>query len=726
MISKISMQDVASYKSQTALQTDKKVNLIYGLNGSGKSTLSNYLYDTSGSAYGACSLDVANNISLYVYNQKFIEDHFYEADRLRGIFSLSKENKDIEEKLEIAQSELLAIIADKEKEEESANKRLTALDRKKSDAYGVTWKIKTQFTGGDRVLEDFLQGLKGNKETLYSHLSSVTKPDTKPSQDIASLKKNVEAIKGDDAKTHDLLPSFEFDEEEVEKDVIFAQAIVGSKNSSVAGLIERLNNSDWVKDGLKYVSIPPESSTVSCPFCQSETITNQLVQDIEGYFDESYEESTRRIESLEIRYREAAGSLSTLEIYKSNPFSSAHGADLAENHAALVALLERNLEKIQEKKDSPSSVQQLESSKQVVDAFNAVIVKINDDTTVHNTKLGNLETELQTLKREFWSLMRWEYDQTISALSSEIRAFEKEQAESKTRLDKFKMKEKEKRSEISQLQKSTVNIEEAIGHINEGLVQIGVSDFSISRHDNSLYKIVRSNDSDASFFSLSEGEKMIISFLYFCELCKGKREATEVPGKKIAIIDDPISSLSHVFVFNIGRLIKSEFFDSKAFEQVFVLTHSLYFFYELADSNHKNRKETQKLFRLFKNDSGSQIVKMSYEEVQNDYHSYWSIITDPDQPPALIANCMRNIVEYFFNFVQKQDLSNVVQFPELQENRFQAFCRYINRESHSLGQNVFDFKEFDYESFREGLRLVFQVTGYENHYIKMLSVFGNE
>lgn len=261
-------------------------------------------------------------------------------------------------------------------------------------------------------------------------------------------------------------------------------------------------------------------------------------------------------------------------------------------------------------------------------------------------------------------------------------------------------------------------------HLNIGLVQIGITDFSIAKHNDTLYKIVRLGNSAADFSSLSEGEKMIISFLYFSELCKGKRNASEVPGKKVVVIDDPISSLSHIFVFNIGRLIKSEFFDSADFEQVFVLTHSLYFFYELADSNHKRRNEHQKLFRLFKNDAGSQILKMSYEEVQNDYHSYWSVVTDPAQPPALIANCMRNIVEYFFNFVQKQDLSNVIQMPELQGNKHQAFCRYINRESHSLGQNIFDYKEFDYESFREGLKLVFEVTGYIEHHDKMIQVLG--
>jgi zinc transport system ATP-binding protein len=39
MITKINLNNVASYKSLTALETDKKVNLIYGLNGTGKSTL---------------------------------------------------------------------------------------------------------------------------------------------------------------------------------------------------------------------------------------------------------------------------------------------------------------------------------------------------------------------------------------------------------------------------------------------------------------------------------------------------------------------------------------------------------------------------------------------------------------------------------------------------------------------------------------------------------------
>lgn len=45
MINKITMNNVASYKKLTYLETDKRVNLLYGLNGTGKSTLSDFLYN---------------------------------------------------------------------------------------------------------------------------------------------------------------------------------------------------------------------------------------------------------------------------------------------------------------------------------------------------------------------------------------------------------------------------------------------------------------------------------------------------------------------------------------------------------------------------------------------------------------------------------------------------------------------------------------------------------
>ncbi len=458
-----------------------------------------------------------------------------------------------------------------------------------------------------------------------------------------------------------------------------------------------------------------------CPFCQEETITQEVIEGIKSYFDESYYNSLTLIGDLANQYEKNVQDFLSIEYYKSNEFTKSHSEKLTEAHTDLKSIIEGNIAAIQKKRATPSEKVNLIQTSAALEKFNSVLTLINNDIKSHNDKINNRDKELAKLKSEFWSLMRWDYDQTISPFLSESEKVEsklKEMSTSKVEVEKQASK---KRDEIVELQKTTVNIEEAITNINNGLIQLGITDFSIKKHLDNQYRVVRGAQSSSIFTSLSEGEKMIISFLYFCELCRGKKSATETKKKKIAVIDDPVSSLSHIYVYNVGQMLKTDFFNSSIFEQVFVLTHSLYFFYELADSNHKRRKESQKLFRLSKNSAGSSIQKMKYEEVQNDYHSYWTVINDETQPPALIANCMRNVIEYFFNFVQKADLSNVVQKPELQDNRYQAFCRYINRESHSLGQNIFDFKEFNYNDFREGLKLVFEVTGYPEHYQKMVT-----
>jgi wobble nucleotide-excising tRNase len=354
--------------------------------------------------------------------------------------------------------------------------------------------------------------------------------------------------------------------------------------------------------------------------------------------------------------------------------------------------------------------------------FNEEVVAINKAIEAYNEKLRNRNAALASLKDEFWLFMRWEYDQTMARFDSDRDEANKKLKELSDAVATIDAEIVGVNKQIAIAQNGTVNTDEAVGAINSGLIDIGIDGFKIVKHSDRLYRVVRTGDSDHAFHTLSEGEKMMISFLYFCELCKGKSSPEDTHAQRIVVIDDPISSLSHVFVFNVGQLIRSVFFKGERFSQVIVLTHSLYFFYELTDTNHERRKENQKLFRITKSAAGSSIQEMKYEEIQNDYQAYWSVINDSSQPPALVANCMRNIVEYFFNFVRKKDLNNVFLMQELQEVKFQSFCRYINRESHSLGQNIIDMKEFNYGTFKEGLQLVFEKTGYSDHFKAMSKV----
>lgn len=721
MIKKINLNNVASYKGLTSLETDKKVNLIYGLNGTGKSTLSNYLHNQTDEKYKSCSVEgLDQNHEILVYNQTFIQETFFEAENLKGIFTLSKENKEAETKISNAQKEIKKLESENEAKGKELETEKTSINQKQESAKNAVWKIKTDYSGGDRVLEFCLDGYKGSKDNLFNHIVGLVKPTAKPTKSIDDLKNDLQSISGDKAQKYSFLSDITFTSQSVETETLFNKQIVGNENSTVSQLIKELGNSDWVKEGLRYLPEEETQENTTCPFCQEKTISNSLVESIKNYFDASYEADINSLKSFLEQYTQAFQSIPNKSIFEANPKFETYKKDFEIKYSAFTKVVEDNKKLIEDKIKTPSVSVTLKSSTKALEEINEVIQKINGLVTEHNKNIDQKETVKTNIKKTFWEIMRWDYDQTISSIKAD-------KTTSKIKTDALEVTLKDNSTKINaqnaiiaEQQKQTVNIEEAITNINNGLIGLGITDFKIQKYSDNFYKIVRGENQEKVFRSLSEGEKMIISFLYFIELCRGKKEATETGKKKIIVIDDPISSLSHIYVFNVGRLIHNEFLRSDKYEQVFLLTHSLYFFYEMTDPNKERRKEQQKLFRLRKITTGSEILEMSYEEIQNDYHSYWFVVKDDKQPAALIANCMRNIIEYFFNFVEKRDLNNVFQKPEMQNNRFQAFNRYINRESHSLGQNIFDIKEFNYQDFKDAFAELFKATGYEDHYKKMI------
>ncbi len=713
------MDAVASFKHATSLVTDKKINLVYGLNGTGKSTVSNFLYEPLNSEFMQCKKVSADSVPVLVYNQKFVQDNFFVADSLKGIFSLSKENKAAEQKIADAtkkQSELNQALQAKRNEvaltkQSFSDQRQQAIDK--------VWNIKQTYAGGDRVLEYCLEGLKGHKDKLFTHLQGISKPESEPEKSVQTIRQEVDALKGGSAQPQLRLTPFSFVAHGVEKAAIFSKSILGNTDSEIAALIEKLENSDWVKQGITYLPEDVGDTNLQCPFCQKDTISEKFTENVRSYFDETYLQQLGELEQLLKTYRAAIEALPALSIFTDHASAQKYKVSISSKYQSLVDALGSNVRKMEEKFKSPKAPVSITDTSDVVADFNSEIGQINAEVDVYNDRLKNRDSALQALRNEFWLLMRWQYEQTMARFDDDRQAVNHKLNTLNVEIGNIDRELAKVKGEIAHAQKQTVNVQQAVTAINAGLIDLGIDDFSVQRHTDSLYRVVRAGESKDAFHSLSEGEKMMISFLYFCELCKGKVSAEDTDTQRIAVIDDPISSLSHVFIFNVGQLIRSVFFRGNRFSQVIVLTHSLYFFYELTDPNHERRENTQKLFRISKPSSGSVIQEMKYEEIQNDYQAYWSVVNDQTQPPALIANSMRNIVEYFFNFVRKKDLNNVFQMRELQDTKYQAFCRYINRESHSLGQNIIDMKEFDYDVFKEGLRLVFDKTGYPDHYKAM-------
>ena len=718
MINKITIKDVASYKKEAILETDKRVNLIYGLNGVGKSTLTDYLYERDNQRFSACSIEgLENDDLILVYNQKFIQDYFYEEKGIQGIFTLSKENA--ESKKAIDGSKQIIEKKNKEKRDlyELFNERKDSHNKAIKVCQDRIWEIKTQYSGGDRVLEFCLDGLKNSKDALISHLLSVEKEEI--NYTIDQLKYEAGELQ-DDAQIKDPINRITLGVVDIEESELLSKVIVGNNNSAIAKVIEDLGNSDWVHQGLEYIN--HESSDRICPFCHQKTITQGFLQEIKDYFDESYSRDKHAVEELRKQYVDKAGSLISLiegVIYEQLDELARKEIELP--FSKLKNSLNANISKFDEKIKTPSVIVSLEKTSEIEAEINLIIEAMNTRINDYNARIKDIQGSRNSIKRKFWAIMRNSYDSEIELCNNEKAQFLNYECDYNSKLETLDEDIKTEQDKIAENQKKTVNIDEAVENIKAGLLDIGISDFTIEKYseEEALYRLQRGDDS-ADFRTLSEGEKMVISFLYFIELCKGMTKTDEMVNNRIVVIDDPISSLSHIYVFNIGRLIHNEFLHRQEYKQVFVFTHSLYFFYELAKTGKDESGGAKKLFRIEKDSETSKILEMKYNEIQNDYHSYWLIVKDEQQPPALIANCMRNIIDYFFGFVENKSLNNVFQSPELRENRFQAFYRYINRESHSDSQNIFDMKEFDYNSFKDAFELVFRKTGYEDHYNKMM------
>jgi len=716
MITELNIDAVTSYKSKSTFSPTNKTSLIYGLNGAGKSTISEFLYNQGAPKFAKCSMKTSQACEVLVYNQSFLNDYFYEEDNLKGIFTLSKENKVALQQIEAETKELEKHLTAQQENSKLSTETVTKLEQEKTKASGKLWEIKTNFSGGDRVLEFCLESLK-RTELLFQHIVGLPLPEDAPGYTVDDLKAEASSIEGEGAAPFTTIPVLSAGWLSIEGDSLWSKVIVGSQEGSVAEFIAKAGNSDWVKQGLQYISDDEDSQ--ACPFCQQETITKNIIDSIRRVFDEAYEKDIKQLELIKNQYETLTSSLNIQDI---SNFPLAN-KELVEAWTmaceALRASIRENVLHIGNKIKSPSTPVVLTDTKPTVDLIINLIKSLNEMIGAHNDKLANKKKTKDDIKSRFWTLMRWDYDQTISAYSQSASDLKDETRKISQEAAKISADVTASNGKIVNLRKQTVNIEESIENINAGLVEIGIDGFSVVPYGENFYRVSRATDQANAFHSLSEGEKTVISFLYFMELCKGQKTATAVPQAKVVVIDDPISSLSHLYVFNIGQLIKKYFINNDLYKQVFVLTHSLYFFYELTHTNHKTRSETQHLFRVFKNKNGSAVIPMKYEEIQNDYQSYWSIIKDQASPPALIANCMRNIVEYFFNFVQKTDFNNVFQKPALSTDKFTTFYRYMNRESHSLGQNIFDIKEFDHEVFKDGLRLIFEECGYSEHYHAM-------
>ena len=723
MLTEIKLNGFASFKHETCLRTDKPINFVYGLNGTGKSSLTIFLKHRDDPKYAKCSITPAidpDKEEILVYNQDYISETFVDKDRQNGVFTLSKQNKKAYDAIQKATQKLAELEEQGKAIEEAQKKSDVNFATAESQVRDKLWELKTKYSGGDRVLDYCLEGYKGSKAALFTKVKdTVIKPD-EVLRPIETLKQDLIQLSSVEGKFYPLLPevpSLPIKEEDIR---LLKKVIVGNQESTISDVMDFFANATWVRTGIQYI----DKDGHRCPFCHQETITDDYLKELQSYFDESYEHDIQTLQLLEQTLNDTLARIAPDTSFEDTPVITPLREKYLLAFQDYKAALTATLATVRLKIEHPNIEHELTACTEEISAVNAIITEANKQITEFNARVTKLPEVMESIKEEFWKFQRREYDATLSAYDAAVKVHKNDTADNDKKKEAVENQRKQQRTIIAANQKDVVNIDEAITHINNNLQSIGITDFRIVKCEGEdAYRISRAEEGEEKVFTtLSEGEKMLISFLYFIETCTGRPSADAPEKKKIILIDDPISSLSHIHIFNVGRLILNSFIIDSPFEQVFILTHSLYFFYEIVDANHKRRKQSQKLFRITKRSDGSEIEEMHYHEIHNDYETYWSIVNNPDQHPALIANCMRNILDYYFGFVERLEYHSLFELPELREPRFEAFNRFMNRESHSIGENIIDIKEFDYDVFREALRNVFKVKGHEAHFDLMSKV----
>lgn len=717
MINRILLRNVSSYSptSVVTIAPLKRVSVFYGQNGTGKTTISSYLQAPTDAQFNQCQLDpVKVDREILVYNHVFMEKNFHEAASQPGVFTLNEGNIEAKKDIVAAEEAINSLTVTHNAHMAEGSQAKAAQDAARDNLKDNVWKLKGPFDNGALA---YCFSRLNTRDRLLEAASQVALVST--SDTAEGLLAEATQLQGASDAELPGIPRLRFEGVGIEADPILAEVIAGTGDSYLSALIQELGNSDWVKHALKFES----HSKDHCPLCQQPLPENFYVE-LHKVFDQTYEKRLTTLTTLQQQYTGA------VERFLHQSEAPIYNVESIQIHVAnLRAVLQKNIQAIAAKVASPSTIATL-------DATDAMITSLNDAISVEqqkideiNAKIKHKQAHLSSIKDRFWVWFRNECEPHLAAFDTEDQLLTQKRQTAKDGVVQMRAEIAAQRSFITASRAETTNVDQSVESINQWLQILGLKGFELIKEEGAVpqYRLHRPGQSDGVFKTLSEGEKTLISFLYFLEVCNGELNAAggSLKSERIIVIDDPISSLSHNYVYDIASLIRRLVLHPKTrFKQVIILTHNLFFFHEMHKLLKDDKEDSLALFRITKADY-STVVPMREGEIQNEYQAFWQTLKDAlngSVSPNVIPNIMRNILEHYFTFVHQKDSLRQALLELSEENpQFRALYRYVNRESHADSVNLTDFGEIDPKVFVERFKEVFTKTKFEAHFDKMMA-----
>lgn len=730
MISEIQITPpLATYQNPARLNDLRRINYIFGANGTGKTTISRVIAQAP--RHEHCHLLWQGGLPLEVmfYNRDFVDRNFNQDGPLQGVFTLGENQVEAEREIARLQPEI-----------EKVNGQISSLNiqlygeggqsGKRKELADLEPALRDKCWRQKQLHDDYFQvafsGVRGSAERFKDKVLAEQAANTAELLSLVELKEKAQTVFSNNIERASPLENGVADDLlVVEGDALLQKVIVGNQDVDIAALINRLGNSDWVKQGLKYHGQDSEI----CPFCQQPT-DKHFADSLVLFFSEAFDNDIQALRRLYESYQEASEQLVAAmrrNVELNNPFLN---AELFSSEAqALVERLKGNQFKLKSKLEEPSRKVELEPVRSLDNKLQALVAEANEATIRHNKIVENITAEKHALIAQVWRYVLNEladdlqqYQQIKARLTLTIQGMEQSLGDKNRQL-------RELQDQVKDLERQTTSIQPTIVAINDLLRKFGFHSFSIGDADEGRhYRIVRANGEDASR-SLSEGEKTFITFLYFYYLIKGAQSPSGITANRVVVFDDPISSLDSDILYIVSSLIKGIMEEVRGqgsqIKQIFLLTHNVYFHKEISFNRSRSSGgvlNEESFWLVKKLQHGSVIERCATNPIRSAYELLWEDVKSENISSISLQNTLRRILENYFTMWGGMDKDEICA---LFEGRDKLICQslfsWVNDGSHSIHDDLYiNHGEQTNEAYLRVFQCIFDKAGQIGHYNMMV------
>lgn len=731
MIDSIRLMNIASYSGPVTVDKLKEINFFYGANGAGKTSIGRLIDNPAASIASQVVWRKGLALETLVYNNDFVEKNYVSVPDLKGVFTLGETQQAQLEQIATLKKELGSLEEGREKYQNN----LVGPD-KNSGKVGELTKLEAAFKDKcwaqkrkhDDLFSGAFTGARNNSDNFKSRVLAEKNSNASELVDLSTLIEKAKLLYGETPARLEKIPSLSATSlTQLETNPILKRKILGKGDVDIAAMIDKLNNSDWIRQGVVYYV----KNGSYCPFCQQKT-SKQFEESLHEYFDESFESDTAALGELYTSYLNATNSLNQqISHLKGIDSAFIDKQNLDANLALLESLTTINLQLIENKKFELSTEVQLKPIQQVLLEISKTINDANSKIAEQNNIVSNFKAEQVKITSQIWKyILEIElkdyianYEKDKSSLTGAINGLTSQIEKAKTLITS-------KDQEIKELEGKTTSIQPTVTAINRLLTSFGFKGFSLGlSNSGDSYKLLRADGTDAKA-TLSEGEKTFVTFLYFYHLLKGSPTTTGMTADRVVVIDDPVSSLDSDILFIVSSLIKklfTEIREQKGYiKQIFILTHNVYFHKEITFNHKRGAKgkclDDESFWIVRKPSQHSKIDYYTHNPIKTSYELLWGELRKPEPQNLTIQNTLRRILENYFKILGGIDLQKLwEEFEGEDAVHCKSLISWVNDGSHFAHDDLYVvIDETMVESYLKVFFKIFKQTKHMPHYQMMM------